>query len=322
MKDYYNILGVKRDASPEEIKKAYRSKSKQYHPDVNPDGSEMFKDVAEAYNVLSDENKRKQYDNPSPFGGGSFEDLFNMFSQQQRQPRQTKSPDTVINVSVSPIESFNGSKKTITYRVKGPCKVCDSSGGDKKVCDVCNGSGSVRRQMGTGLFNTVVEEVCPGCSGTGYQVTNPCYNCKGNAVVDKMESIEVQIPRNVDNGDFLRVRGKGSFYVNSGFGDLIVKIQVDRVDNFEKMGDDLIYYSKVSPVDVLLQNKIIIPHPSGDVSISIPKTFDSEKPLRLKGKGYLTNHGFGNMYLKVSVVYDNNITESQLDVLKDTLLKQ
>jgi len=322
MKDYYNILGVKRDASPEEIKKAYRSKSKKYHPDVNPDGAEMFKDIAEAYDTLGDENKRKQYDNPNPFGGGSIEDMFNMFAQQQRQQRRPKSPDTIINISVSPIESFNGVKKNITYRVKVPCNVCDSSGGDKKICDVCNGAGVVRRQMGTGLFNTVVEDTCPGCNGSGYQVTNPCYNCKGQAVIDKMESIDVQIPRNVDNGDFLRVRGKGAFYVNSGFGDLIVKVQVERSNNFEKMGNDLVYYSQVTPIDVILKKKIIIPHPSGDISINIPPTFNSEKPLRLKGKGYLTNQGFGDMYLKISVTADTGLSEDQISEIVKIVSKQ
>jgi len=319
MKDYYNILGVSRDASSDEIKKAYRTKSKKYHPDVNPDGDEMFKDIAEAYEVLGNEDKRKQYDNPNPFGGGTFEDLFNMFSQQQRQPRQTKSPDTVINVSISPIESYKGVKKNINYRIKSPCNVCNGNGGDKKVCEVCNGNGSIRRQMGTGLFNTVVEDVCPGCSGTGYQITNPCYSCKGAAVMDKIESIDVQIPRNVDNGDFLRVRGKGSFYRNSGFGDVIVKVQVGRTDNFEKMGDDLIYNSKVTPIDILKKNKIIIPHPSGDISVGIPKEFNSEKPLRLKGKGYLTNGGFGNMYLKIYVVNDIDLTDSQIESLNQLL---
>ena len=316
MKDYYNILGVSRNASSDEIKKAYRNKSKQYHPDVNPDGVEMFKEIAEAYDVLSNEDKRRQYDNPNPFGGGSFEDLFNMFNQQPRQPRQTKSPDTVIDVSITPVESFHGVKKTINYRMKAPCGTCNSSGGDKKICDVCNGSGAIRRQMGTGLFNTVVESQCPGCGGTGYQITNPCYTCNGHAVVDKMESIEVHIPTGVDSGDFLRVRGKGNYYTNSGYGDLIIKVNMVKSDGFEKMGMDLIYFAKVSPIDVLLKNKVIIPHPSGEVSVNIPVSFDSEKPLRLKGKGYSTPQGVGNMYLKISVVDETQLNYKQIEKIQ------
>jgi len=137
-----------------------------------------------------------------------------------------------------------------------------------------------------------------------------------------MESIDVQIPRNVDNGDFLRVRGKGAYYVNSGFGDLIVKVQVERTDDFEKMGNDLIYHSRVTPIDVILKNKIIIPHPSGDISINIPPTFNTDKPLRLRGKGYLTNQGFGDMYLKISVTAETGLTESQISEIQKIVSEQ
>ena len=311
MKDYYNILGVNRNASPDEIKKAYRSKSKQYHPDVNPAGGEMFKEIAEAYDVLSNEEKKRQYDNPSPFGG-SFEDLFSMFGQQQRQPRRPKSPDTIVNLEITPIESYNGVSKKMNYQVKSSCTTCSGSGGDKKICNICNGSGSIRQQMGTGLFSTVVETACNGCNGTGYQISNPCYTCNGNAVVNKMESIEIDIPRNVDNGDFLRVAGKGNYYINSGFGDLVVKIVVNRVDGFEKIGMDLIYYKKVTPIDILTNEKIIIPHPNGNISVNLPTDLDTDKPLRIRGKGYVTQQGIGNMYLKISVVNNQQIDDKKV----------
>lgn len=319
MKDYYKILGISRDASPDEIKKAYRSKSKQYHPDVNPDGGEMFKEIAEAYDVLSNDDKKRQYDNPNPFGGGTFEEFYEMFNSQSRQPRQPKSPDMVINVSVTPLESYNGGKKTFNYRSKGPCNTCNSSGGDRKICDVCNGSGAVRRQMGTGLFNTVVESQCPGCGGSGYQITNPCYTCNGRAVVDKMESMEVEIPKGVDNGDFLRVRGKGNYYTNSGYGDLVVKINLEKSDGFEKIGADLIYNAKVSPIDIIKKSKILVPHPDGNISVSIPESFDSEKPLRLRGKGYTISNMRGNMYLKISVTDNTVLTNEQISKIEKIL---
>jgi len=319
MKDYYNILGVSRNASSDEIKKAYRNKSKQYHPDVNPDGGEIFKEVAEAYDVLSNEDKKRQYDNPNPFGSGTFEEFYEMFNRQSRTPRQTQSPDTVITFNLTPIESFRGGKKSFSYRIKGPCTTCNSSGGDKKICEVCNGSGSVRRQMGTGLFNTVVETQCPNCQGSGYQITNPCYTCNGQAVVDKMETVEVDIPVGIDNGDFLRVRGKGSYYTNSGYGDLVVKINLERFDNFEKIGSDLIYNTKVTPLDIIQKNKIMVPHPDGNISVNIPDNFDSDKPLRLRGKGYKISNMIGNMYLKISVVNNLQLREEQIEKIIEIL---
>ena len=168
MKDYYNILGVTRQSTPDEIKKAYRKLSKQFHPDVNPDGADRFKYIAEAYDTLSDINKKQSYDNPNPFGGGgTINDFFNAFNQQSNRTSRSRnmSPDKTINVDVTHIESFHGHEKEINYQVNNACGLCAGTGGDKNMCNSCNGYGSLRQQVGTGIFTQVVETQCPTCRG-------------------------------------------------------------------------------------------------------------------------------------------------------------
>ena len=303
MKDYYNILGVSRDASQDDIKKAYRKKSKQYHPDVNPDGGDMFKEIGEAYSILSDENKRKQYDNPNPFGGGggSFEDLFNMFNGQSRQQRRRpQAPDKIININLTPLESYFGGDKNINFQVKEGCELCNGTGGDQEVCGTCQGHGRVRQQFGNGAFAQVIESNCPSCAGSGYEITNPCVKCNGQKRTDNITQIKVQIPSNVDSGDFLRVRGKGDFHVGIGKGDLIIKINMVRADGWEKVGRDLVWNTKVSASEFLSMKSLEVPHPDGAIKIPLPDVLDTEKPLRVKGKGFKIE-GVGDLYLKMSV---------------------
>ena len=176
MKDYYQILNINKNASQGEIKKAYRKLSKQYHPDVNPQGEEKFKDIAEAYDILGDETKKKQYDNPNPFGQGG--NPFDMFNQQRRQ-KNPKLKIRVMRVTLTPEESFKGVDKELTYKSKVSCELCAGTGGNKNTCTSCAGRGLHRQKMGTGFFTQDSGYTCPTCRGSGQIVIDPCMNCNG-----------------------------------------------------------------------------------------------------------------------------------------------
>ncbi len=308
MKDYYKILGVNKNASDKEIKKAYRELSKKYHPDVNPQGETKFKEVTEAYEVLSDENKRKEYDNPNPFarfGGGpdaDLRDIFNQFMNGQGRQQKPKTPDKIIKINISPIESFTGSKKEITYQVNSTCNTCKGTRGESRRCSNCNGNGFTERVAGSGFFRQILRTNCNVCSGTGKEITVKCYDCGGVGIKQKMETISIDIPKNVDGGTFLKVSAKGDYNINTGQGDLILQVEIVPKDGFEKISEDLVYTKTITPLDMILNEKIILPHPDGDLSITIPENNETEKPLRIKGKGYRTEYKVGDYYIKLNVL--------------------
>lgn len=327
MKNYYDILGVSENATQDEIKKAYRQLSKQYHPDVNPNGEEKFKEVAEAYDNVGDDNKRRDYDNRrnNPFagmGGGSF-DFHSIFEQMmggQRQQQKPMAPDKVMNVVISPVESYKGTKKELKYDYFDHCKPCDSTGGERSVCNNCNGQGFVMQKLGTGMFQQLHQINCPNCMGNGSIITKPCFSCMGQGKIKNTESLVVNIPKNVDNGNFMRVAGKGDYNPNVRLrGDLILKVDVNRIDDFEKLGMDLIYYKKLTAIDLITKKQILIPHPDGDLMINIPRNLNTEKPLRLLKKGYRANDGSGDFYIKVAVTNDYSLPDDIQQKLEELL---
>ena len=318
MKDYYQILGVNKNATQDEIKKAYRKLSKQYHPDVNPEGEDKFKEVVEAYDTLSDENKRKQYDNPNPFGGGNPFDMFNEMMNQKRQRSKPKVKDKILKVTLSPEESYHGVEKEVTYKSKHSCEMCDGTGGDKNMCTTCSGHGVLQQRVGTGFFTQIVETQCPTCRGKGSIVVNPCYNCNGEGSIDKFNTVRINIPKGVDSGDFLRVGGKGDF-INGMQGDLLIQINMTK-NKYEKVGNDLVLKLELSPIDMILNKVITINHPDGDLQINLPNHVNTDKPLRLKSKGFVTSLGIGDFYVKINVV-NKDLTTEDKDKLK-VLLEQ
>lgn len=302
--NYYDVLGVQENADQDTIKKAYRSLAKKHHPDKGGN-DEMFKKVSEAYDVIGDDNKRKQYDNQrqNPFhntgGGGGFNpfgDMFDMFNGRQRQ-RQRTVPDKIIDILISPIESYNAVDKHIKYQRKHMCVDCHGNGGDRQHCGACNGSGIITQRIGTGMFIQMVQSHCNACNGNGYTFTRVCGGCKGSCTIEKMDSISVKLPHGIDDGQFLKVQGRGDF--NSGiYGNLIIRVKVKNSDNFEKFGDDLIY-NKFLNLDELKVDSFLVPHPSGDLSIKMPPVFDTSVPLRVKSKGYNN----GELYIKLFVKF-------------------
>ena len=335
MKDFYSILGVNEKASQEEIKKAYRKLSKQFHPDVNPEGADRFKEIAEAYDTIGTESKRQEYDNKknNPFGGmfngsggGGMDDLFSMFNDgfnpfQQR--RRQRAPDKVLNVHVTPSESMLGSNKKINYHKKEQCSVCSGNGGKREQCMTCQGRGVVQQQFNFGGQIHVQTHDCPSCKGQGSVLIETCFTCNGNGHKPTFASIDIDIPRSLDNGDFLRVPNAGDYQNSVGVGDLVIQIRLNPDENFEKIGADLYANIRVSPEDFITENSFKIPHPEGELMIKVPvDTLTTEKPLRIKGKGYYINEGRGDLIVKIHVNRSlSKITKEQKEKILSILKK-
>jgi len=307
MKDYYKILEVEEKATEEEIKKSYRSLSKKYHPDVNPEGDEKFKEISNAYEVLGDKTKRAQYDNSknNPYGGTQFEDLFSqMFAAGQpnfRQQRRKSAPDKVIKVQVSPIESYFGSEKNINYFRDHNCNVCNGSGGEQQKCNDCGGAGFQIKTFGSGFMVQQIRSMCATCGGRGYTLIHKCYNCDGRGVKSAANEVKITLPYGSDNGQFLKLQDMGDFR-NGEYGDLVIQVELISKDGYEKIENDLIYNLYLN-LEEVQKDSFIVSHPDGDLSMKMPTIFDSSKPLRLKGKGYKG----GDMYVKLHVKFNRSI---------------
>lgn len=297
--NYYEVLGVGETATQDEIKKAYRNLAKEHHPDKGGDEGK-FKIISEAYDTLGNENKRRDYDNRknnffgggSPFDGHPFADIFkNPFTQRKRSV-----PDKVIDIDISVIESFLGSEKTISYNRKVMCDICTGSGGDKITCIPCGGSGVITQQVGNGFFQQLFQSHCNACQGRGYNYTKVCHSCNGQTTKDSFETFKIGIPVGIDNGQFLRMEGKGD-YKSGMYGNLILRVNIIPMNNFEKNGNDLVY-SLYFDKTTLEKDIFEIPHPDGNITINIPSEFDTSKPLRIKGKGFKTQYN-GDLYLNL-----------------------
>ena len=305
MKDYYKILEVEEKATPEEIKKAYRKLAIKYHPDKNPDGAEKFKEIAEAYDVLSNPEKRQKYENKNsnPFQGTPYEDMFSqMFNGGRPQQQRRKSaPDKIVRVQISPIESFKGEEKRIQYMKDNHCNICSGSGGEQQICSTCNGHGFQIKSFGTGFMVQQIRTACPTCAGRGYTLVHKCYGCDGRGTKQAAGEVRIMLPKGIDSGQYLKIENAGDFK-NGEYGDLVVQIDVVPKDGFEKMNNDLIFNLFLN-LDEVRKDKFTVPHPDGELNMDAPKVFDTSKPLRLRGKGY----NGGDMYVKLNVKFDREL---------------
>ena len=307
MKNYYKILEVEENATDDEIKKSYRNLSKKYHPDINADGAEKFKEINEAYETLGNKEKRAQYDTlkSNPYQGTDFENIFsNMFGRGPnpfQNPRQKTAPDKIIKLNVSPIDSYIGIEKDIQYSRDLACNSCKGTGGEQKVCGACSGQGFHVKTFGTGFMVQQIRTICANCHGQGTIVTERCYLCSGRGTNSTINSIRVRIPRSIDSGQFLKLGNLGDFR-NGQIGDLIIQIEVTPKDGFEKINDDLVYNLTLD-LQEIQNEKFLIPHPDGDLNLQAPKTIDTSKPLRLRGKGY----NGGDLYVKLNLRFERPI---------------
>jgi molecular chaperone DnaJ len=305
--NYYQILGVEESATQDQIKKSYRKLAKDNHPDVGGD-EEKFKKIAEAYDTLGDENKRNEYNyrlkNPFAGGGMGHDDLFaHMFNQTFGGRQQNRVHDLIIDTELTVFESYLGSEKEITYKRKLKCEPCDGNGGDKSVCPVCGGNGVITRQMGSGMFVQMVQTACNNCHGSGKITINPCYSCHGSGSKEELKTVKVQLPKGIDEGQFIRLQGIGDFR-DGNYGNLVVRIKMVSVDNFEKYGPHLVYNAYFTLED-LNKDSFDIPHPDGVLKLKFPKTFDTTKPLRVKSKGF-KGEVIGDLLVNQHVRFDRD----------------
>jgi molecular chaperone DnaJ len=353
-RDYYEVLGVGRNASEDEIKKAYRKKAKELHPDRNsdnPDAESQFKEVNEAYDVLKDADKKAAYDRfghaafdggmaggprAGGFGGAQgqgdfasafsdvFEDLFGDFMGGQRpggrRTRATRGSDLRYNLKISLEDAYSGLQKQITVPTAVPCTSCNgtgSEGGSEPVtCPTCSGMGKVRAQQG---FFTV-ERTCPTCSGVGQIVQNPCHACGGAGRVQKDRALSVNIPAGVETGTRIRLSGEGEAGLRGGpHGDLYIFIEVADHPLFQRDGVDLYCRVPVSMTKAALGGEIEVPTIDGGRSrVKVPEGSQSGRQMRLRGKGMpaLRGPGMGDMYIELAVETPVKLNAEQKDLLR------
>ncbi|TYS19522.1 molecular chaperone DnaJ [Rossellomorea vietnamensis] len=344
-RDYYEVLGVENGASKDEIKKAYRKLSKKYHPDINKeaDANEKFKEISEAYEVLSDEQKRAQYDrfghtDPNQgFGGGGdfgggfggFEDIFNTFfgggGGRRRDPNAPRAgADLQYTMSVTFEEAVFGKETDIEIPKEEECDTCDGSGakpGTKpETCKHCQGTGQLNVEQNTPFGRIVNRRVCHHCHGTGKFIKEKCNTCGGNGKVQKRRKIHVKIPAGIDEGQQLRVSGQGEPGVNGGPpGDLYVVFHVRSHEFFERDGDDIYCEMPITFVQSALGDEIEVPTLHGKVKLKVPAGTQTGTKFRLRGKGVpnVRGYGTGDQHIRVKVVTPTKLTDKQKELLRE-----
>ena len=343
-RDYYEVLGVNRDASDEEIKKAYRKLAMKFHPDRNPDNpksEEQFKEAKEAYEILSDKQKRGAYDqfghagvDPSAGGGpggagmGGFADAFSdIFGDifgggggRGGRSNVYRGADLRYNLEVSLEEAARGTETRIRIPTMAECETCHGSGAKKgsepKTCPTCAGHGQVRMQQG--FFS--IQQTCPKCHGTGRYVADPCPSCHGAGRVKQHKTLSVKIPSGIDEGDRIRLAGEGEPGVNGGPpGDLYVQIHLKPHGVFQRDHDDLHCEMPISFTTAALGGEIEIPTLEGAAKLRIPTETQSGKVFRLRGKGIkgVRSIGYGDLLCHVVVETPVSLTDRQKELLRE-----
>ena len=344
-RDYYDVLGVKKDATPEEIKKAYRALAKKYHPDVSSEDNaeEKFKEVQEAYDTLGDQEKRSQYDqfgHNGPFGqggqgfGGGFEgfggfsDIFSSFfgggSQQRRDPNGPQRGDDLERVrNITFEEAVLGTKKTIKVETDQACHTCNGSGAhsssDVETCDRCHGQGSINVEQRTILGTIRSQQVCPKCGGRGKIIKNKCKTCNGLGREKVTKEVEVKVPAGIDNNMSLRMPGYGEGGVNGGpSGDLYLRFRVKPHKVFRRNDDNIILEVPITFVQATLGDTVDVPTIYGDVALKIQPGTQTGTTLRMREKGVANvNTGRkGDQLVIVNIQTPTNLTKEQVDLLK------
>lgn len=348
-RDYYEVLGVNKESSADEIKKAYRKLAKQYHPDMNPGNSEAeikFKEVNEAYDVLSDSDKKAKYDayghaafDPAAGGAGGgfggfggfgdfdFGDIFSSFfggsGSSSRRNAPVRGDDINVRITLTFEEAVFGVKKEISYNRIQKCSDCGGSGAEKgtsaKTCSACGGSGQVRVQQRTPLGFMQTTKQCDACRGTGKIIEKPCSGCRGTGYVKVTKKLDVNIPAGIDDGRVVALRGQGSDGRNGGpAGDLNIIVSVRPHAVFERDGYDIYCEVPITYTEATLGAEIEIPTLEGKQKYTIPEGTQTGTTFTLKQKGvqYVNSKNRGNLHFTVIVEVPKNLSEEQKDLLR------
>ncbi len=357
-RDYYDILGVSRNATLAEIKKAYRKLALKYHPDKNPDNKEAeekFKEAAEAYEVLSNEEKRSRYDrfghegvrgaasNGFSGGGMSMDDIFEHFGDifgghfgfgsggfgssgfgsSGGRRRMNKGSNLRVRVKLTLAEMAHGVEKKIKIKKYVPCKACGGSGAEKgsqaSTCPTCHGTGHVTRVTNTFLGQMQTSSTCPQCGGEGTIITNKCRVCHGDGIVKAEEVVTIKIPAGVNDGMQLSMGGKGNAAARGGIpGDLIVLIEEEPDPYLKRDGNNLLYDLYVSFPDAALGTTVEVPTVDGKVRIKLPAGTQGGKVMRLKGKGLpdVNGYGKGDILINVNIWTPKNLSHDEKTILE------
>lgn len=352
-RDYYEVMGVSRDASEDEIKKAYRSLAKKYHPDLNPGDAtaeQKFKEVNEAYEVLSDKDKRARYDqfghagvDPN-FGAGNvgsytsgvdFDDIFGSIfgggfggfggfgGGRTRSNAPRRGRDTEAQLSISFEEAAKGCKKTVSYSCIDVCPDCDGSGAangtQPKTCPACNGSGQVVVSQRTPFGNVRTQAPCDKCHGTGKVIDQPCRTCSGSGRIRRSRKVEINVPAGIADGQMISVANHGDAGSNGGpAGNLIVGINVRPHPLFERRGNDVWCEVPITFTQAALGAEIVVPTIDGKVSYRVHEGTQPGDVFKLKGKGIVgvNTRLRGDQYVKVTVEVPKNLSEKQKECLR------
>ncbi|MFW6172145.1 MAG: molecular chaperone DnaJ [Elusimicrobiota bacterium] len=341
--DYYNTLGVSRDASQDEIKKAYRKLALKYHPDRtkgDKQAQEKFKEINQAYEVLSDPDKRKRYDQfgaegvdtdmgggpGQGFGGfdfGGFSDIFEEFfggggfgTAGTRTRREYRGSSLKLEYELSLKEAFEGKNIKVKVLRQDPCKECGGSGGDTSTCSTCQGRGTVT--SGSGFFQ--VKRTCPKCGGEGMEISNPCSKCRGTGLEANKDTISLKVPPGIHNGTTLRVAGQGNAGRHNGpRGDIYVVIKIKPHPSIKRQGDDLLKKIYIDFPEAVFGSTKEIETLTGKKKIKIPSGIQSGTKLRLKKEGMprLNTYGKGDFYVQVNIATPKKLNKKQKEALEE-----
>jgi molecular chaperone DnaJ len=325
-RDYYEVLGVQKNASDKDIKKAYRALAKENHPDKNPDdkeAEERFKEAAEAYETLSDSKKKAQYDQfghqrQGGGGAGGYEDIFRDFARRQRPIR--KGQDLRVNLKLDLEEIFSGVHKKIKYKKMAVCSTCNGKGGhDVKTCETCNGLGSIFRTRKLGHHILKEQSTCHTCQGSGERVTNTCKDCNGSGLVGEDVLLELDIPAGIKDGMQIMQELGGHGIKDGVDGNLIITITEKQHKLFNRNGDDLKHSLKLTYSQLVLGDKVEVPTiDGGKIRVTIPPHSDVADNLRIPNKGLnvLHTNRRGDMMISLSIKIPKKISEEEIQLLK------